>query len=181
MGKSRASPLSPSSDGERCLTRSSFAPSVLHHYLLGLFGMPVGELWDLTRLSAYCRKVKRYFFFGHVGAAEGPVPCWVAGQRPRGPLIGGYIPEGPALDKRGTGKGELSTCDGESVPSFDASSHLARPWHHPRRLRFSDSLSSANDGAAPGIIAVRTRARLVIRPALLQRRRGAGDTGAGRL
>ena len=24
--------------------------------------MPIGELWDLTRLSAYCREKKRYSF-----------------------------------------------------------------------------------------------------------------------
>ena len=36
--------------------------AVLHHYLLSGFGMPIGELWDLTRLSAYCREKKRYSF-----------------------------------------------------------------------------------------------------------------------
>ncbi|PFH57145.1 hypothetical protein XA68_15443 [Ophiocordyceps unilateralis] len=34
----------------------------LHHYMLSLFGMPIGELWDLRRLSLYCRQAKRYSF-----------------------------------------------------------------------------------------------------------------------
>ncbi|KAL6862569.1 hypothetical protein ACO1O0_002804 [Amphichorda felina] len=35
---------------------------VLHPYMLGCFGMPIGELWDLSRLSRYCREKKRYSF-----------------------------------------------------------------------------------------------------------------------
>ncbi|KAH7150328.1 hypothetical protein B0J13DRAFT_583604 [Dactylonectria estremocensis] len=35
---------------------------VLHMYLLNLFGMSIGELWDLSRLSEYCKKSKRYSF-----------------------------------------------------------------------------------------------------------------------
>ncbi|KAK1978936.1 hypothetical protein LZ30DRAFT_751772 [Colletotrichum cereale] len=35
---------------------------VLHPYFLSLFGMPIGELWDLSRLSAYCKKTGRYAF-----------------------------------------------------------------------------------------------------------------------
>ncbi|KAK6213514.1 hypothetical protein QIS74_09516 [Colletotrichum tabaci] len=35
---------------------------VLHPYFLSLFGMPIGELWDLSRLSAYCKKTGRYTF-----------------------------------------------------------------------------------------------------------------------
>lgn len=30
--------------------------------MLGLFGMPIGELWDLRALAAHCHKVKRYSF-----------------------------------------------------------------------------------------------------------------------
>ncbi|PHH66196.1 hypothetical protein CDD81_259 [Ophiocordyceps australis] len=35
---------------------------ILHHYLLGMFGMPIGELFDLKRLSEYAHKVKQYTF-----------------------------------------------------------------------------------------------------------------------
>ncbi|GKT40541.1 uncharacterized protein ColSpa_00722 [Colletotrichum spaethianum] len=35
---------------------------VLHPYFLSLFGMPIGELWDLSRLSAYCKMTGRYSF-----------------------------------------------------------------------------------------------------------------------
>lgn len=36
---------------------------VLHPYLLSLFGMPIGELWDLKALSRHCVKTGRYSFF----------------------------------------------------------------------------------------------------------------------
>lgn len=36
--------------------------TVLHQYCLSLFGMPLGELWDLKELSAYCKKTGRYSF-----------------------------------------------------------------------------------------------------------------------
>ncbi|KAM4058570.1 putative cyclase domain-containing protein [Hirsutella rhossiliensis] len=48
---------------------------VLHHYLLGLFGMPIGELWDLKNLSEYCKKTKRYSFL--VTSAPLNHPCLV--------------------------------------------------------------------------------------------------------
>ncbi|EMC98064.1 hypothetical protein BAUCODRAFT_412047 [Baudoinia panamericana UAMH 10762] len=35
---------------------------VLHQYFLALFGMPIGELWDLKALSEMCAKLKRYTF-----------------------------------------------------------------------------------------------------------------------
>ncbi|QPC79083.1 hypothetical protein HYE68_009835 [Fusarium pseudograminearum] len=35
---------------------------VLHVYCLSLFGMPIGELWDLSKLATYCNKTKRYSF-----------------------------------------------------------------------------------------------------------------------
>ncbi|KAF4508542.1 hypothetical protein G6O67_004904 [Ophiocordyceps sinensis] len=35
---------------------------VLHPYMLSCFGMCIGELWDLSRLSAYCKETKRYSF-----------------------------------------------------------------------------------------------------------------------
>ncbi|KAF3760358.1 hypothetical protein M406DRAFT_297135 [Cryphonectria parasitica EP155] len=36
--------------------------AVLHQYFLAMFGLPIGELWDLKALSAYCRKTGRYSF-----------------------------------------------------------------------------------------------------------------------
>ncbi|KAF2087814.1 hypothetical protein K490DRAFT_40979 [Saccharata proteae CBS 121410] len=35
---------------------------VLHQWFLSLFGMPIGELWDLKVLSAQCKKLGRYSF-----------------------------------------------------------------------------------------------------------------------
>lgn len=35
---------------------------VLHQYFLGLFGLPIGELWDLKALSEHCKKTGRYSF-----------------------------------------------------------------------------------------------------------------------
>lgn len=35
---------------------------VLHQYFLGLFGMSIGELWDLKQLSETCAKLNRYTF-----------------------------------------------------------------------------------------------------------------------
>ncbi|KAK2612787.1 hypothetical protein QQS21_001239 [Conoideocrella luteorostrata] len=35
---------------------------VLHQYLLSSFGMSIGELWDLQKLSAYCKKTAKYSF-----------------------------------------------------------------------------------------------------------------------
>lgn len=35
---------------------------VLHQYFLSLFGLPIGELWDLKELSLYCAKTGRYSF-----------------------------------------------------------------------------------------------------------------------
>jgi hypothetical protein len=50
---------------------------VLHQYFLALFGMPIGELWDLKALSEHCQKTGRYTFmltssplnyFGSIGS-----------------------------------------------------------------------------------------------------------------
>lgn len=35
----------------------------LHEYILALWGMPLGEMLDLERLSQRCREKNRYFFF----------------------------------------------------------------------------------------------------------------------
>jgi hypothetical protein len=40
----------------------SVAELVLHQYFLGLFGMHIGELWDLKALSETCKKLNRYSF-----------------------------------------------------------------------------------------------------------------------
>jgi len=40
----------------------STAHLVLHQYFLSLFGMPIGELWDLKALSEQCAKSKKYTF-----------------------------------------------------------------------------------------------------------------------
>ncbi|KAF2860665.1 hypothetical protein K470DRAFT_270510 [Piedraia hortae CBS 480.64] len=34
----------------------------LHQYMLGLFGCPIGELWDLSRLAKTCKELRRYSF-----------------------------------------------------------------------------------------------------------------------
>jgi hypothetical protein len=36
---------------------------VLHQYFLALFGMPIGELWDLKALAAKCAELRRWTFF----------------------------------------------------------------------------------------------------------------------
>lgn len=41
---------------------STVADLVLHQYFLSLFGMSIGELWDLKSLSAHCAKTGRYSF-----------------------------------------------------------------------------------------------------------------------
>ncbi|KAJ9657552.1 hypothetical protein H2201_008153 [Coniosporium apollinis] len=38
------------------------AKLVLHQWFLSLFGLPIGELWDLKALSEQCAKSKRYSF-----------------------------------------------------------------------------------------------------------------------
>ena len=35
----------------------------LHEYILALWGMPLGEMWNLERLAAKCRETNRWFFF----------------------------------------------------------------------------------------------------------------------
>ena len=39
-------------------------PSVtLHEWLLGGWGMPIGEMFDLEDLAEHCRKIERWSFF----------------------------------------------------------------------------------------------------------------------
>lgn len=47
-----------------CLSRwlLLISVTVLHQYFLSLFGMSIGELWDLRRLSAYCAEIGKYSF-----------------------------------------------------------------------------------------------------------------------
>lgn len=42
--------------------QGSIVDLVLHQYFLALFGMPIGELWDLEALSETCHKLGRYSF-----------------------------------------------------------------------------------------------------------------------
>lgn len=35
----------------------------LHEYILALWGMPLGEMWNLERLAEKCREVGRWTFF----------------------------------------------------------------------------------------------------------------------
>lgn len=56
---------------------------VLHQYFLGLFGMSIGELWDLKALSETCAKLNRYSFLLtsvplHVPGAVGSPPNAIA-------------------------------------------------------------------------------------------------------
>ncbi|EXJ96260.1 hypothetical protein A1O1_01386 [Capronia coronata CBS 617.96] len=46
-------------EGDRTGT---IAELVLHQYFLSLFGLNIGELWDLKALSAHCKNVGRYEF-----------------------------------------------------------------------------------------------------------------------
>lgn len=41
---------------------SPYAGLVLHQYFLSLFGLHIGELWDLKALSVKCQELKRYSF-----------------------------------------------------------------------------------------------------------------------
>ncbi|PGH02179.1 hypothetical protein AJ80_08902 [Polytolypa hystricis UAMH7299] len=51
-------------------------PYHLHEYILALWGMPLGEMWDLERLAAKCHETKRYFFF--MTSAPANVPAGVS-------------------------------------------------------------------------------------------------------
>ena len=35
----------------------------LHDRLISMFGMPIGEMWDLEELAAECERQKRWSFF----------------------------------------------------------------------------------------------------------------------
>lgn len=50
-------------------------PTVLHEHFLSLFGMPIGELWDLSKLAAHCKEHGRYSFM--LTSAPLNVPCLV--------------------------------------------------------------------------------------------------------
>lgn len=36
---------------------------LFHEYILALWGMPLGEIWDLEGLAEMCRRKKRWTFF----------------------------------------------------------------------------------------------------------------------
>ncbi|PSN61572.1 hypothetical protein BS50DRAFT_504290 [Corynespora cassiicola Philippines] len=51
--------------GNSTVTETDF-PSLresLHHWILTMFGLPIGEIWDLKGLSTHCRKTSKYSFF----------------------------------------------------------------------------------------------------------------------
>lgn len=55
--------------GEYILVESSILtrllltwPTVLHEYFLGMFGLNIGELWDLEKLSETCARKQKYSF-----------------------------------------------------------------------------------------------------------------------
>jgi len=50
-------PINPETGKE-----DTIANLVLHQYFLALFGMPIGELWDLKALSEKCAELGRYSF-----------------------------------------------------------------------------------------------------------------------
>jgi hypothetical protein len=56
IGFERMPPLRP--DG----SEGSVAELVLHQWFLSLFGMTIGELWDLKALSDKCKELGRYSF-----------------------------------------------------------------------------------------------------------------------
>jgi hypothetical protein len=41
---------------------TNFESLVLHQWFLSLFGLNIGELWDLKALGEHCSKVKKYSF-----------------------------------------------------------------------------------------------------------------------
>ncbi|RVX72214.1 hypothetical protein B0A52_04418 [Exophiala mesophila] len=43
-------------------TKAGIGELVLHQYFLSLFGLNIGELWDLKALGAHCKKIGRYSF-----------------------------------------------------------------------------------------------------------------------
>jgi hypothetical protein len=44
----------------------------LHKYMLPLWGMPIGELWDMEALSEKCKKENRYTFLLSSSPADVP-------------------------------------------------------------------------------------------------------------
>ncbi|WEW55863.1 hypothetical protein PRK78_001296 [Emydomyces testavorans] len=48
----------------------------VHEYILALWGMPLGEMWDLEKLAAKCREANRWSFF--MTSAPANVPAGVS-------------------------------------------------------------------------------------------------------
>lgn len=48
----------------------------LHEYILALWGMPLGEMWDLERLAEVCRREQRWTFFLTSSVANVPGMWW---------------------------------------------------------------------------------------------------------
>lgn len=53
---------------------------VLHQWLLGGWGMPIGEMFDLERLSEHCRETGRWEFFLSSVPLKVSKMCWLAGS-----------------------------------------------------------------------------------------------------
>eukprot|EP01113_Clastostelium_recurvatum_P035188 TRINITY_DN4869_c0_g1_i4.p1 TRINITY_DN4869_c0_g1~~TRINITY_DN4869_c0_g1_i4.p1 ORF type:complete len:350 (+),score=68.69 TRINITY_DN4869_c0_g1_i4:39-1088(+) len=56
-------------------TPAGYNELVLHTYFLSLFGLPIGELWDLSRLGEHAKKTGRYTFF--LTSIPLNIPCLV--------------------------------------------------------------------------------------------------------
>lgn len=64
-----ASVVGDSPTFERWPTPESY---YLHEYILALWGMPLGEMWNLEQLAKKCHESKRYFFFMTSAPANAP-------------------------------------------------------------------------------------------------------------
>lgn len=56
----------------------TIADLVLHQFFLGLFGMSIGELWDLKALSETCKKLNRFTFLLTSAPLNIPGECILA-------------------------------------------------------------------------------------------------------
>jgi hypothetical protein len=59
----------------------------LHRAIIAMWGMPIGELWDLDRLAEICKKKNQYTFF--VTSAPSNMPGKSPGSTSFGPKVTG--------------------------------------------------------------------------------------------
>lgn len=59
---------------QKCLKTLALS-SVLHQYLLSMFGLSIGEMWDLKALAAHCRKTSQHSFM--LTSVPLRIPCLV--------------------------------------------------------------------------------------------------------